>query len=117
MAASTLGSGGRNDETEWKGLPAFSKEVGQQPLTLFTTYRQIFYETQRTPNGPQNLAVSLGSQLKGPLESHWSKIQFGQIWGTIQTLGPLTLKKGNNIVLHTIQEILTHLQTESLKDT
>lgn len=114
MEARTLGRGGRRDETEWKGSPAFSKEAGQQensqPLTLFTTYRQIFYETQRTPNGPQNLALSLGSQLKGSLESHWSRIQIGQIWGTIQILGPLTLKKEeNNIVLHTIQEILTHL--------
>ena len=72
MAAPTLGSGGRNDKTEWKGLSAFSKEVGQQddsqPLTLYTTYGQIFYETQSTLNGPQNLALSLGSQLKGSLE-------------------------------------------------
>lgn len=90
MAAPTLGSRGRNDKTEWKGLAAFSKEVGQQensqPLTLFITYRQIFYETQRTTNGPQDLALSLGSQRLSRIS-----LEQNSDWTDVS---PLTLKKG-----------------------
>lgn len=50
-----------------KAPQSFLKRVVSRGLrTLPTTQRQVFCETQKIPNSPQNLAPSWGSQLSKP---------------------------------------------------